>query len=264
MLEKNHEEVNKILFATLKYVPRLDRIKIISDIPLSKESDWKELKKAIQIDLNISVSEKSILNLAQKGLGLKNQTINIIAAFLLFKQAKLREEEKNFQIRLVSSSNYYYSKYLSFNLIQNESLELLFEKEDFPIMKNYLSNKQILLVIGFPILFLIGKLLFSGWYWPNVLSIYAIFTVMWYFHKYIDSRMGFSQPIVGTAIFLTVNTFAYFYSYHIMPNFQIIIKPIFRDMYYWGLTFTNIMLNSMTLQNFIGYAKEWRKSNYSK
>jgi hypothetical protein len=58
-----------------------------------------------------------------------------------------------------------------------------------------------------------------------------------------------------------VNTFGSYYSYHIMPNYQISIKPEYEAMYYWGLTTTNVLLDIMAILNFAGYAKLWREIN---
>ena len=109
----NHEKIIcELLFKTLQYIPRLDRLTTIEDIPTSKAADWRELKRAIESEMGISVSEKSILNLASKGGGIKNQTANIIAGFVLLKEQKLTDDGLLFSENISSSkSNFYFSKY---------------------------------------------------------------------------------------------------------------------------------------------------------
>lgn len=240
----------EILFSCLSYVPRLDRIDDIEDITKSKQSDWEELKKAIKAEIGINITTKSILNLAkEEEVGLKNQTVNIISAFLLKKENQLIGKDLDFENNFRESKNYYLSKYITIQ--KKYALEQ--DKRKFK-----LRNKDLLFFIFIPIGLLVAKLILAGFFISNIIALYILIVLWFFFYKSIDEQMGFSISIIGTTFFIIINTFAYFYSYHLMPSYQIVIKKEFEDMYYWGLTFTNILLNSMSILNFMGYVKAWR------
>ncbi|MDP5140049.1 MAG: hypothetical protein NWP83_06210, partial [Spirosomaceae bacterium] len=56
-----------------------------------------------------------------------------------------------------------------------------------------------------------------------------------------------------------INTVGYFFSYVVMPNYYFTLNKDFAELYYWGLTTTNILLNACTMLNFIGYANVWQE-----
>jgi hypothetical protein len=214
----------------------------------------------------------------------KSASLDALCAFIMIHDGKLRLEHLKYKTLILKNGEQtnnkpvldmyaimYYREYLEADQQKTHNADPSSNNENetdknINIAQNQVSvtfpnNKLVFIFIAIPVCIMIAHLFFAKVHLPNIIDLYAVILLVIWFYRMIDVRMGFSQPVIGTTFFLVVNTFGYYYSYHIMPNYQISIKPEYEAMYYWGLTTTNVLLDIMAILNFAGYAKLWREIN---
>lgn len=243
------------LVVTYKSIVEKDPAAILTFQP----TDFKELSKKINEVININVTDKSLKALTLK-VRAKNTSINVLCAFLLVGQKICKTEDIKFTENS-GDNRYFVRKYFELTTKPPEKTDI---EEALPAAQKELAvtNKNILLIGGLPFVLLILKIMSHAFSWSNTVALYFIILAFVVYFRWIDKRMGFSFPVVGTLIFLSINTVGYFFSDVVMPNYYFTLNKDFAELYYWGLTTTNILLNACTMLNFIGYANVWKEREH--